>query len=256
MFYQHNPVGNGWGNMHWGHAESDDLVHWEEKEIALFPDEMGTMWSGSAVIDTNNVTGFKENEHAPLILFYTAVGTDTSKTAADKPFVQCLAYSVDGGETFKKYQKNPIIPQAIIGNRDPKVVYCEEMGCYLMALYMSGNEFRLYKSDNLIDWKSFQNLSIPGDDECPELYPIIADSGKKYWILTGAMADIMSERLPAVFLYQKATQKAWFSEIPIFMRLRHFSQPTSAEEYVSPGITVTSRIPVSTALCLLPAIFF
>ena len=101
MFYQHNPAGNKWANMHWGHAVSTDLMHWKELPIALYPDESGTMYSGSAVEDTENVTGLKENGHNPLILFYTAAGN---------PRTQCMAYSVDGGGTFKKYPGNPIIP--------------------------------------------------------------------------------------------------------------------------------------------------
>lgn len=185
MFYQHNPVSPQWGNMHWGHAVSSDLVHWEEKELALFPDELGTMYSGSAIVDTENVSGLKENEHDPLLLFYTAAGRN-SYASAGKAFTQCLAYSTDGGVTFHKYANNPIVPHLAGDNRDPKVIYVPEVGCYYMALYLTDHEYALLSSHNLLDWTEEQRLTHPGDDECPDFFPISADSGKRFWVLLGA----------------------------------------------------------------------
>jgi len=184
LFYQHNPVGMHWGNMHWGHAVSSDLVHWEEKEIALFPDELGTMYSGSAVIDERNVSGLQNGEDAPVLLFYTAAG-DRSALSAGKEHVQCLAYSTDGGKTFKKYGNKPIIDHIIGGNRDPKVVFCPEIGKYVLALYLDGAEYALFVSENLIDWEMIQKIDLPGDSECPDFFPLWLD-GEKYWILSGA----------------------------------------------------------------------
>lgn len=185
MFFQHNPAGNQWGNMHWGHAVSDDLLHWTELEIALYPDDLGTMFSGSAIIDKDNVTGFKTDEHDPLLLFYTAAGN---------PFTQCLAYSTDGAKTFVKYEKNPIIPNVIGANRDPKVIYCDELGCYVLALYLDGNTYTLFRSDNLLDWSEYQRIELPGDAECPDFYPLtlyldMEDGSVKeerYWVFSGA----------------------------------------------------------------------
>ena len=174
MFFQHNPVGNVWGNMHWGHAVSDDLIRWEEQEIALFPDDTGTMYSGSAIIDRNNVSGLKCNDHDPLLLFYTAAGT---------PFTQQLAYSTDGAKTFKKYGQ--IIPHIKGHNRDPKVVWCEETGCFLLALYLDGDEFAIFKSFDLLNWKILQTLKLENDNECPDMFPLCCN-GKRYWIFTAA----------------------------------------------------------------------
>jgi len=184
LFFQHNPVGMNWGNMHWGHAVSKDLIHWEEKEIALYPDEFGTMYSGCAVIDENNVSGLKCNDHDPLLLFYTAAG-DRSALSAGKEHVQCMAYSTDGGKTFVKHAGNPIIDHIIGGNRDPKVIFCPELNEYVMALYLDGETYALFRSGNLLNWELMQKIDLPGDDECPDFFPLYLD-GEKFWILSGA----------------------------------------------------------------------
>ena len=176
LFFQHNPAGNQWGNMHWGHAVSEDLLHWKELDIALYPDETGAMFSGSSIEDTHNVTGLKENAHNPLILFYTAAGN---------PVKQCMAYSTDGGNTFKKYAGNPILPNIISDNRDPKVIWCDETDCYILALYLDGNTYALFRSDNLIQWREFQRIELPGDSECPDFYPLMLGA-ERYWVLSGA----------------------------------------------------------------------
>jgi len=187
MFYQHNPVACTWENMHWGYAVSEDLVHWQENEIALYPDESGTMFSGSAIVDHRNVSGLKRDEHDPILIFYTAAGS-TSETSKGKPFTQCLAYSVDGGETFVKYPKNPLIGQIVGGNRDPKVIYHEPTDRYIMAFYLDQHEFMLYASQNLLDWEPLQKLSLPEDGECPDLYPLLLDddANKEKWVFTAA----------------------------------------------------------------------
>lgn len=184
LFYQHNPVGMHWGNMHWGHAVSDDLIDWQEKEIALYPDEFGTMFSGCAVIDERNATGLQTGEHAPLLLYYTAAG-NSSLLSEGKPFVQCLAYSIDGGETFIKYEANPILGHIAGNNRDPKVVFCPEIDAYIMALYLENAEFALLRSCNLLQWEMIQRIDIPSDGECPDFFPLMLDD-ERYWILSGA----------------------------------------------------------------------
>ena len=184
MFFQHNPVDSCWGNMSWGHAVSPDLIHWEQREIALFPDEFGTMYSGSAVVDHNNVSGLQENGHAPLLLFYTAAGRH-SLLSAEQNFCQCLAYSTDGGNTFQKYDKNPIVPHIASGNRDPKVIYNPEENCYYMSLYLVENEYALFRSGNLLDWSRSQRIDLPGDGECPDFFPLTCQ-GETYWIFIGA----------------------------------------------------------------------
>ncbi len=185
MFFQHNPVGTCWGNMHWGHAVSYDLIDWEELEDALIPDEMGTMYSGSAIVDYDNVIGLKENEHDPLILFYTAAGRE-NEISRDKPYTQCMAYSTDGGNTFKKWKNNPVVPHIKGGNRDPKVIRDPESGVYVMALYLDGDEYALLTSSNLTEWKQIQSINFKGDNECPDFYPLPDENGKLKWVLNGA----------------------------------------------------------------------
>ncbi len=182
MFYQYNPAGAEWGNMHWGHAVSSDLLHWEEKDIALFPDELGTMFSGSAVTDEKNVSGLGKDA---MLLFYTAAG-GTNILSKGEPFTQCLAYSTDNGTTFKKYEGNPIVPHIAGSNRDPKVVYVEELGKYVMALFLKENEYALLTSEDLISWEELQRLTLTGDAECPDIFLLVCD-GVRYWVIMGAL---------------------------------------------------------------------
>lgn len=184
MFYQFNPCGRDWGNMHWGHAVSQDMLSWKEKEIALFPDENGTMFSGSAIEDERNLSGLKKGDKNPVLLFYTAAG-GTSELSEGKPFSQRLAYSIDGGETFIKREGNPIIDFIAEGNRDPKVVWAEEINSYVLALYLTGSEYALFTSKNLLDWTFLQKIIIDGESECPDIYSFKKD-GKIYRAIIGA----------------------------------------------------------------------
>ncbi len=179
MFFQHNPCSYVWGNMHWGHATSSDLLHWTQQEIALFPDDMGTMFSGSAIVDKENRAGFKTaSGEDPILLFYTAAG---------EPFTQCLAYSTDGGKSFTKYAHNPIIPHVADSNRDPKVIFCEELEKYLLALYLTEDIYAIFASEDFKHWEEIQRISLPLDNECPDLYPLtVAETGERKWILSGA----------------------------------------------------------------------
>ncbi|HBJ18783.1 MAG TPA: hypothetical protein DDY70_03435 [Clostridiales bacterium] len=187
MFYQYNPYDTVWGNMHWGHATSRDLLEWKERPIALFPDESGTMFSGSAVVDKENRSGLKEGAEDVILLFYTCAG-NTSLRSEKKEFTQCLAYSTDGGATFRKYAHNPLIPHIAANNRDPKVIYCEEMGRYVMGLYLYDANFVIFASDDLLHWEEIQKITIEGETECPDLYPLCADGDpkKRKWIISGA----------------------------------------------------------------------
>ncbi|HEX3313708.1 MAG TPA: glycoside hydrolase family 32 protein, partial [Gemmataceae bacterium] len=189
LFYQHNPYGWAWGNMHWGHAVSSDLVHWRELPDALMPDRFGPMFSGSAVVDRNNTSGLGEAGKPPLVLIYTAAGN---------PTVQCLASSVDG-RTFVKYAGNPVVKQIAGGNRDPKVFRHEPTGKWVMVLYVGvkGIEtIHILTSPNLRDWTlgSVVEGGHGGDRflfECPDFFELAVDGDplRKRWVLTAANAE-------------------------------------------------------------------
>lgn len=177
MFYQHNPAGNHWDNMHWGHAVSSELIHWEEKDIALFVGENGNIFSGSAVIDKNNLTGLANEEGSAALLYYTAT---------THPFTQRMAYSTDYFKTIEEYAGNPIIPYIAGANRDPKVTFCEELNAYIMALYFIEDEYGFLSSTNLTDWELFQKIRFPGEAECPDIIPMKDSDGHKKWVFMGA----------------------------------------------------------------------
>jgi fructan beta-fructosidase len=180
LFFQHNPQETVWGNMTWGHAVSNDLLHWRQVEHALYPDEHGTMFSGSAVVDHDNTAGFGSGT---LLAFYTAAG---SYVRPERPFTQCLAYSVDNGSTWTKYAANPVVPWLEDGNRDPKVIWHEPSRHWIMALYLAGDRYCLLRSKDARTWERFQDLTLTGDRECPDFFPLTDAAGVERWIFWGA----------------------------------------------------------------------
>jgi len=187
LFFQHNPVGINWGNMHWGHAVSRDLIHWRELPVALSPDRLGTIFSGSAVVDWSNTTGFQTGEHPPLVAIYTAAGGDSPESEG-QPYTQCLAYSNDRGRTWSKFEANPVLPHIVGQNRDPKVVWYAPQSCWIMSLFLDGEDFALFRSPNLKHWTRLQTIHLPGASECPDFFPLTVEDepGQKYWIFSGA----------------------------------------------------------------------
>lgn len=184
MFFQYNPCDTAWGNMHWGHAVSEDLIHWQEKEIALYPDELGVMFSGSAIVDRDNQLGLKKGDTDVILLFYTA--EPVNLLAKGKQTTQCLAYSTDNGETFHKHPSNPIVPTIVNGNRDPKVIRDEENNRWLMALYLDSDRYAILHSEDLLFWEKVQELHLEGDNECPDWYTLPADDGTLKTVIGGA----------------------------------------------------------------------
>jgi len=193
LFYQHNPVSWKSGGQHWGHAVSRDLVHWTELGEALYPDKLGPMYSGSAVVDKKNTSGFGADGIAPLVLVYTAAGS---------PHTQCVAYSTDGRH-FTKYSGNPVVPWIGGGNRDPQVFWHEPTQRWIMAVYVDGPvpgdkdvlqySVHILTSPNLRDWTpaSVVEGGRGGDyflSECPNLFPLAVDGDPRQtkWVLMGA----------------------------------------------------------------------
>lgn len=179
LFYQHNPYGWGWGNMHWGHAISPDLLHWEELGDALYPDHLGVMFSGSAVVDWQNTTGFQDGDDPPLVLIYTAAG---------EPYTQCLAYSTDGGVTWVKYAGNPVLGHIAGHNRDPKVIWHAPSQQWVMALYLVDYDYALFGSPDLKTWRKLCDVHIGDATECPDFFelPVDNDPANTRWVFWGA----------------------------------------------------------------------
>ncbi len=187
MFYQHNPYGWPWGNMSWGHAVSSDMIHWKEIGDAIHPDELGTIFSGSAVVDKNNTAGFQTGSEKPIVCFYTSAG-GTNPWSEGQPFTQSIAYSNDRGRTFTRYDGNPVIKHIRGGNRDPKVIWYKPSGQWVLVLYIEEGEMAFFTSDNLKNWT--EQSRIKSFHECPELFELpVADKQNKKWILSGASGD-------------------------------------------------------------------
>lgn len=176
LFFQHNPYGSRWGNMHWGHATSRNLIKWEYKGDALAPDSIGTIFSGSAVVDKDNTAGFGKDA---IVAIYTSAG---------KEQIQSIAYSTDNGETFTAYADNPVVTNpGIVDFRDPKVFWHEESNQWVMTL-ATWQTITFYGSANLKEW---HKLSVFGGEngrlgrlwwECPDLIPM-EYKGKTKWVL-------------------------------------------------------------------------
>ena len=186
LFYQHNPYEREWENMHWGHAVSRDLIHWTELQEALYPDEHGTMFSGSAVIDYKNTSGFGKEGVPPMVAIYTAASSDRQ--------VQCIAYSLDKGRTWTKYAENPVIDSKdkwnSVDTRDPKVFWFELIKKWVMVLNERDGH-SIYHSDDLKHW-DYQS-HITGFWECPELFelPVDGNPDNKKWVMYGASGTYM-----------------------------------------------------------------
>lgn len=176
LYYQYNPYGSQWENMHWRHSVSRDLVTWQDRGVALSPDGLGTVFSGSCVVDHDNTAGFGRGA---VVAFYTSAGENQT---------QSLAYSTDGGQTFTKYAGNPIITASVPDFRDPHVFRHEETGRWIMIL-AAGQEMNIYSSANLKDWTYESSFghgygNHDGVWECPDLMELpVSGTGEKKWVL-------------------------------------------------------------------------
>ncbi|MFO0929745.1 MAG: GH32 C-terminal domain-containing protein [Gemmataceae bacterium] len=181
LFYQHNPYGWAWGNMHWGHATSRDLVHWREGPIALYPPKWGDWaFSGSAVVDSGNTSGWGTADKPPLVAAFTSTGRG-----------ECIVSSTDGGTTWQEYEGNPVVRH---NGRDPRLLWHAASKQWVMAVYDedgkpptgSNRDIAFYTSPDLKKW-TFQSR-IVGYFECPDLFelPIDGDAKDTRWVLYAA----------------------------------------------------------------------
>ncbi len=189
LFYQYYPEDIVWGPMHWGHATSKDLVHWEHKPIALYPDEHGLIFSGSAVVDFANTSGFGTAENPPLVAIFTYHLMDGETTGRKDFQTQGIAYSLDNGDTWTKFEGNPVIGNDGMKDfRDPKVFWDNKNQQWVMSL-VAGDHLQIWGSGDLREWSK---LSEFGKDkgahggvwECPDLFPLkIEGSEEQKWVL-------------------------------------------------------------------------
>ena len=190
LFYQYYPDGNTWGPMHWGHAVSKDMMYWQHLPIALYPDSLGYIFSGSAVVDLNNTSGLGQNNQPPIIAIYTYHNMPGEKAGRTDFQYQGIAYSYDKGRTWKKYEKNPVLPNTtgIKDFRDPKVMWHEKTKRWIMTLAVK-DHVEFWTSPNLLLWtysSSFgKELGAHGGVwECPDLFPMqVKETGEKYDVL-------------------------------------------------------------------------
>ena len=184
LFFQHNPDSTVWGPMHWGHATSTDLVHWEEQPIALFPDSLGTIFSGSAVIDKDNTAGFGANA---LVAIYTNHSHEIEAKKTGLHQTQSIAYSLDKGKTWTKYEGNPVLSNPGIWDfRDPKVMWHADSKQWIMTL-ATKQTITFYGSKNLKEWERLSEFgegvgAHGGVWECPDLLHFSTPEGEK-WVL-------------------------------------------------------------------------
>jgi len=193
LFYQHNPYGWNWGNMTWGHAVSTDMIHWTELGDAIHPDRLGTIFSGSAVVDVNNTAGFQTGDEKVIVCIYTSAG-GTNPMSKGQPFTQSIAYSNDRGRTWTVYEGNPVLGHINGGNRDPKVFWYEPTNKWVMALYLDDRQMGFFTSKDLKSWE-FQS-KIKCFHECPELFalPVDGDRNNEKWILYGGSGEYLIGR--------------------------------------------------------------
>ena len=182
LYFQYNPYGSKWGNMHWGHAVSRDLIHWEHLDPAIARDPVGHIFSGSSVVDKRNTAGFGKDA---IIAIYT-------NNSVKHDEVQCIAYSNDNGRTFTKYEGNPVLTpfDGLKDFRDPKVFWYEKDKCWFMIV-SADKETRFYKSKNLKKWDYVSAFGKglgqqPCQYECPDFFqlPVNGDEKNKKWVMT------------------------------------------------------------------------
>lgn len=187
LFYQYHPHGLTWGPMHWGHATSADLLTWQEQEVALAPDALGMIFSGSAVVDHDNRASLGPAGSQPLVAMFTHHRSEDALAGISKDEQQSLAFSLDAGRTWTKYAGNPVLANPGLKDfRDPKLVWLPERQRWL-AVIAAGDHMRFYSSPDLKAWtlesQFSHDLGTEGVWECGDLFPLRAAEGSTCWVL-------------------------------------------------------------------------
>ncbi len=192
MFHQYNPSGNVWGHMSWAHAVSKDLVHWKQLPLALAEEKDTMIFSGTCIVDKNNTSGFATKKgQSSMVAIYTGHIENVNQS-------QHLAYSLDNGLTWTKYNRNPILDLHKKDFRDPKVFWYAPKNYWVMAVVLPVEHMvQFYSSKNLVDWKHLSDFGPAGDTnavwECPDLVqaPVAGNPTQKKWVLQTSMNAAM-----------------------------------------------------------------
>jgi fructan beta-fructosidase len=189
LFYQYYPDSTVWGPMHWGHAVTKDLIHWQHLPVALYPDPLGYIFSGSVVVDKNNTSGFQSGDESPLVAIFTYHNMNGEKKGRNDFQTQGIAFSSDKGRSWHKYANNPVIKNPGIKDfRDPKVMYHEASEQWILTMAVA-NKVQFYSSPDLKKWKLAGEFGVHDGNhggvwECPDLFPLSSKDGKsKKWVL-------------------------------------------------------------------------
>ena len=190
LFYQYNPMGMRWGHMCWGHAVSKNLVHWQHLPVAIEESKEVMIYSGTCVVDEKNTSGFGKDGKIPMVAIYTG----DSKTNES----QHIAYSLDNGRSWTKYDKNPVLDLGKKDFRDPKVFWYAPQEKWVMAVALPiEKQMQFYSSSNLLSWTLMSSFGPAGDTtgiwECPDLFevPVANEPGKSKWVLMHSPAPYM-----------------------------------------------------------------
>jgi len=202
LFYQYYPDSTVWGPMHWGHAVSTDLVHWEHLPIALYPDNLGLIFSGSAVVDWNNTTNFGSTDNPPLVAMYTYHNMEGEKMGKHDFQTQGIAYSLDKGRTWEKYDDNPVIPNTenIHDFRDPKVFWNDATKNWVMIL-AANDRVKIYNSKDLLTWEHTSDFGLGHGSqarpwECPDLFKMTTQDGEEKWVMLVSIGNRIGINAP------------------------------------------------------------
>ncbi|HLF33234.1 MAG TPA: glycoside hydrolase family 32 protein [Cyclobacteriaceae bacterium] len=220
LFYQHFPDSNIWGPMHWGHAISTDLVHWEHKPVGLYPDEHGYIYSGSAVYDSDNTSGLGTSDNPPVVAIFTYHDPSGEKAGKIDFQNQGIAFSLDNGETWKKYSGNPVLKNPGTRDfRDPRVIWHEPSDKWIMVL-AAGDHVSFYSSTDLIRW-SFESdfgsrLGAHGGVwECPDLFKLELPGVEKWVLLVSINPGGFNGGSATQYFIGEFTGKYFMADSPI-----------------------------------------
>jgi fructan beta-fructosidase len=248
LFYQHNPYGWAWGNMHWGHAVSKDLVRWKELPIALYPQRFGDWaFSGSAVVDRDNTSGMKSGDEDVLAAAYTSTGRG-----------ECIVFSNDRGRTWAEHKGNPVVKHA---GRDPKLLWHAPSKRWAMAVYHEADGKQWIAFHSSADLKAWQYHSrIEGFFECPDLFelPVEGEKDARKWVLYAADGKyVLGDFDGKTFTKESGKHQVWhgnfyaaqtFSDVPDGRRI----QVGWGQGIEFPGMPFNQQMTVPVVLTLRP----